>query len=290
MPSHLTYRFHRLAGLLSAIMLLAAITTNAGCGARQLRETRTFDLGSDTSMTFVHIPSGVFTMGGDGHALRSFSEETPKRQVTISQDFWIAQTPTTQAQWTRFMEHDNPNVPKHPEVPIHQVSWYDAIEYANKLTGYLRDRGDIGPDEYFRLPTEAEWEYAYRAGTTGDYHFGEPRMYPFSPRVSEYEWTDANSGRRLQPVATRLPNPWGLYDMGGNVQEWCMDYFGPYPDNPETDPVGPGSGTYRVKRGGSFAHPSSHSAAPTRDWQTPSASLWFNGFRLVLTSGQPTLR
>jgi len=182
------------------------------------------------------------------------------------------------------------------------VSWYDAVAYANALSvadglpvayNLSSCSGTPGTDNYscsnvtltastpyattgWRLPTEAEWEYAYRAGTSTEWHFGSD-----SNMLKTYAWFNGNSGGKTQPVAKKQPNPWGLYDMAGNVGEWCWDWYGSYPGT-VTDPVGSTSGSYRVFRGGWWEYDASNARAARRDVSRPdfrSGSAF--GFRLA---------
>jgi len=141
--------------------------------------------------------------------------------------------PVTQAQWEAAMGN-NPSHFKGPDRPVECVSWNEAQEFLKKLSAKGEGR--------FRLPTEAEWEYAARAGSRED------RCGP----VEEISWYDGNSDWQTHPVGQKLPNAWGLHDMLGNVWEWCQDWFGEYPKGPVTDPKGPNSGEYRELRGGSW--------------------------------------
>jgi formylglycine-generating enzyme required for sulfatase activity len=147
--------------------------------------------------------------------------------------------------------------------PVNRVTWYDAIDFCNRLSeregltpAYRRDRNNVSWDaatDGYRLLTEAEWEYACRAGTRTRYSFGDGGYY--DRNLGEYAWysDNAGGGGAPHPVGTRKPNPWGLYDMHGNVWEWCWDWYGSYPSRtPQVDPMGPPAGEYRVLRGGSF--------------------------------------
>lgn len=199
----------------------------------------------------VDIPAGVFAMGGDEH-----DSERPIHEVRISA-FRCMKFPVTRRLYQDVMGN-NPGWPG-GEVdgrPINQVSWYNAIDFCNRLSeregltpAYRRDGDNVswGTADGYRLLTEAEWEYACRASTRTRYSFGDDVS-----DLGEYFWYEKNSGNAPHPVGTRKPNPWGLYDMHGNVWEWCWDWYGPYPSEPQVDPVGPPAGDRRVLRGGSF--------------------------------------
>jgi formylglycine-generating enzyme required for sulfatase activity len=138
----------------------------------------------------------------------------------------------------------NPSNFKGSQNPVEKVSWDDAVEFCRNLSAMPAEKkaGYI-----YRLPTEAEWEYACRAGTTTEYSFGDS-----DSALGDYAWYDENSGRTTHPVGGKKPNPWGLYDMHGNVFEWCQDWHGDYPSGSVTDPTGAAVGSYRVYRGGSW--------------------------------------
>ncbi|WP_089939315.1 SUMF1/EgtB/PvdO family nonheme iron enzyme, partial [Candidatus Entotheonella palauensis] len=187
-------------------------------------------------MEFVLIPEGTFRMGSNDGA----NNEKPVHQVTISQPFYLGKYAVTQAQWEAVMG-SNPSDAKGDALPVTNVSWNDAQEFIKKLND--REEGNA-----YRLPTEAEWEYAARAGTTTAYSFGDdPGL------LDQYGWYDGNSDNKPQAVGLLKANPWGLYDMHGNVWEWVQDWYGDtYPSDAQTDPAGPQNGDQRVVRGGSF--------------------------------------
>jgi formylglycine-generating enzyme required for sulfatase activity len=182
--------------------------------------------------------------------------------VTISKDFYLGMYEVTQAEYQKVMG-TNPSefqgdkiAERHPKTgrvvkkvdsanhPVENVSWEDAVAFCKKLSELPEERA---AGRVYRLPTEAEWEHACRAGSTTSYTFGEDRQ-----ELGEYAWLSSNAGSRTHPVVEKKPNAWGLYDMHGNVWEWCSDWYGPYPDVPTTDPVGPSTGSFRVYRGGSW--------------------------------------
>lgn len=153
------------------------------------------------------------------------------------------------------------------------VVWRDAIEFCEKLSA--KDAGA------YRLPTEAEWEYACRAGSTGEYCFGDDRV-----RLGDHAWYNSNSGQATHEVGQKEPNAWGLYDMHGNVYEWCSDRYGDYPADPQIDPTGPTSGSKRVIRGGSWFYGAYDGRAATRKKSRPDHSSRTVGFRVVSSSGR----
>ena len=190
------------------------------------------------SMRFVSIPAGTFTMGdanGDDN-------ETP-HQVTLTKPFELGVYEVTQEQYERVMG-ENPSHFKGAKNPVERVSWEDAVEFCRKLSALPEEKA---AGRVYRLPTEAEWGYACRAGTTTKYSFGDEES-----QLSDYAWYRENSDRRTHPVGQKKPNAWGLYDMHGNVWEWCQDRYGEYPSGSVTNPTGPSEGSIRVYRGGGW--------------------------------------
>ena len=222
-------------------------------------------------MEFVLIEAGTFEMVSPATEEGRDNNERLHR-VTLSQPFYLGKYEVTQGQWEAVMG-SNPAAFSAcgPMCPVEEVSWADAQAFIATLN---RREGV----ETYRLPTEAEWEYAARAGTQTAYHFGDA-----ASQLGTYAWYWDNSNRRTHPVGQKRPNAWGLYDMHGNVWEWTADWYGPYPAGSVTDPRGPSTGTSRVHRGGSWRN-----IAP--NCQVANRSGWpagdgFNGlgFRLART-------
>jgi len=188
-------------------------------------------------------------------------DEKPVHRVRISQAFYLGKYQVTQAQWQAVMG-DNPSRFKGDTLPVEQVSWKDV----QKFTQFLNAREG---DTKYRLPTEAEWEYAARAGTTTAYSFGDdPRQ------LGEYAWFGENSGTTTHPVGQKKPNPWGLYDMHGNVWERVQDWYGPYTAGTAVDPAGPSSpGSLRVFRGGGWPFVAGLCRSAKRIIDTPSIGI-----------------
>ena len=212
---------------------------------------KTLTLPGGEEMRFRLCPPGTFTMG----------EGTGAYRVTLTRTFWMGETPVTQKQWESVMGK-NPSCFKGDDRPVEGVSWEDCQEFIQKVNAKLLD-GQV------RLPTEAEWEYACRAGTT--------TPYGGTGNLDEMGWYGGNSGGETHPVGQKKPNAWGLYDMHGNVWEWCADWFGDYPSGSVTDPTGPSSGETRVRRGGSWSRSASRSGKPSDS--TPADN---QGVRVVL--------
>lgn len=220
---------------------------------------------------FALIPSGSFMMGSPADEVDRNTDEKPLR-VTISRSFYIQTTQVTQGQWKTVMG----NMPFSfndggDDCPVENVSWIDTQAFIQKLNSHEKmDR--------YRLPTEAEWEYAARAGSNTAYCFGnDPGL------LSEYAWYDKNSEGKTHPVGRMKPNAWGLYDMHGNVFEWVKDWYRDYPFSSVTDPEGPRSGSCGVNRGGSWGSAARHCRSANRDYNGPDDHYSVLGFRLVRT-------
>ena len=220
---------------------------------------------------FVLIPAGTFTMGSPSGELGRFSDESPQRRVTISRSFYIQTTEVTQGQWKRVMGNNPSNFSScGDDCPVENVNW-------NDIQGFIiRLNRQEGTDKY-RLPTEAEWEYAARAGTTKRFHSGDN-----DDDLSRAGWC-GNSGSKTHPVGQKAPNAWGLYDMHGNVWEWLQDWKGDYPSGSVTDPTGPLSGSYRVNRGGSWNNDAKSCRSANRNGYTPDFRNYRLGFRIART-------
>ena len=207
-----------------------------------------FSYRNSIGMTFVRIPAGTFTMGSPADEPGRDNDET-QHQVTISRPFSLQTTEVTQGQWKTVMG-GNPSYFKDcgDPCPVEQVSWNDVQEFIRKLN----ERE--GTNKY-RLPTEAEWEYAARAGTTTPFHTGSCLTTDQANFDGNYPLSGCSKGEFRQKTVRAgnfAPNAWGLYDMHGNVWEWCQDWKGDYPSGSVTDPEGPSSGSGRVLRGGSW--------------------------------------
>ena len=182
----------------------------------------------------------------------------------------MAETEVTQGQWKGVMG-DNPSEFKGDDRPVERVSWDDCQKFIATVNARL-------PDVQMRLPTEAEWEYACRARKGG--------AYGGTGKLDEMGWYDWNSGNQTHPVKQKRPTAWGLYDMHGNVWEWCADYwYGEYPSGSATDPPGPASGSFRVLRGGSWIDRDSNCRSAGRDRSDPGFRFRDLGFRLVCSAG-----
>ena len=212
----------------------------------QDREEKVFSFNGE-SAAFVWIPPGMFAMG---------DEESFQQLITFNEGFWMQTTPVTQGQWFAIMGH-NPShfIEQGSQCPVEKVSWADAKNFISQLAS-------LGN---FRLPTEAEWEYACRAGTTTRYHFGDdPDL------LHKYAWYDKNAGGTTHPVGQLAPNSWGLYDMHGNVWEWCEDNWHEKKDS-------------FVVRGGGVFSSAEYCTVNYRKWRLEGVKYPDVGFRLVFT-------
>jgi formylglycine-generating enzyme required for sulfatase activity len=190
-------------------------------------------------MEFVLIPAEEFQMGSND--TQAFANEQPVHTVRLTKPFYLGTYEVTQAQWEAVMGNNPSHFKGDSALPVESVSWQDAQEFIRRLNA--RERGTA----FYRLPTEAEWEYAARAGSTTAYSFGNS-----AGDLGRYAWHEANAGENTHPVGQLQPNAWGLYDMHGNVWEWVQDWYGNYSHGTAVDPAGPSSGSARVNRGGGW--------------------------------------
>lgn len=257
-----------------AFAQLKSDASRADGGEREAGEERTIG-----GMKFVWIPAGDFLMGSGLSASSIASkfgsddsayweDEHPQHRVTISKGFWLGQYEVSQEEWTRVMGDDPSR--DGGQLPVAEVSWNDAQKFLSKLSA--------DSSEAFRLPTEAEWEYACRAGTTTMYEFGDDVS-----SLQAHGWYDRISGGKANVVGQKRPNRWGLHDMHGNVYEWCSDWYGAehYGASSNVDPTGPSAGETRVVRGGNWGLDMVHSRSAARLWVKPTGSNRGNGFRVV---------
>lgn len=197
--------------------------------------------------------------------------------VTISSDFWIGRHEVTQGEFAAALGRNPSHFTGDSNRPVEKVTFFDARSYCSAITERERQAGHLPAGYEYRLPTEAEWEYACRAGVTNLFNFGD------DPKAAgQFAWTAENSDAATHPVGLKLPNSWGLYDMHGNIWEWCLDWFGPYPAAPVTDPVGVASNKFKVFKGGGWNQDAEYGRAANRFMMSPSNGIHFVGFRVVL--------
>ena len=218
---------------------------------------------------FRWCPPGTFTMGSPSSEPGRYDDET-QHSVTLTRGFWMLETQVTQAMWQSVMGN-NPSYFKGDQNPVEQVSWGECQDFCRQLSSKLSGK--------VSLPTEAQWEYACRAGTTGAY----------AGDLDAMAWYGSNSGDKTHPVGQKKPNAWGLYDMHGNVWEWCSDWYGKdyYTESPTSDPTGPDSGSDRVNRGGSWDSIAGDCRSASRNYRGPGNRNPYLGFRIVLADPAP---
>ena len=248
----------------------------------QVRAQSPKTITNSIGMELVLIPKGTFQMGSPIEE-EGGADDEEQRQVTISQDYYLGVTEVTQGQYEKVMG-TNPSYFRKRALrksdtsmhPVEQVSWEDAVEFCKKLSD-LPEEKKAG--RVYRLPTEAEWEYACRAGSKTVYSFGES-----SESLGDYAWFNGNSNEQTHPVGEKKANPWGLYDIHGNVWEWCSDWYGEYPKGAVSDPVGPREGSDRVIRGGGWVRGEALCRSANRGNDAPAGRGNDGGFRLALNS------
>ena len=172
-----------------------------------------------------------------------FMDEGPPLKAVVPHGFWMDRYEVTQKNYLNLMGENPSNTEFSPDMPVNRVTWHEAVEYCMRMTDSKRSAGLLPKGYVYRLPTEAEWEYACRAGTKGAYSYGDS-----ADKLSEYGWWAGNGGDQPEPVGKLKPNPWGLYDMHGNLFEWCADSYVAYPDGSAFST----SGTMKVLRGGVY--------------------------------------
>ena len=234
----------------------------------------------------VLIPKGEFMMGALDDDIQVEENERPRHKVILTKEIYIGIYPVTQRMWMSISEN-NPSYDQNPSKPVEKVSWFDAVEFCNKLSlreeleeVYVVDGENVicnWSANGYRLPTEAEWEYCARGS---EYH-----RYAGSDNVDEVAWYEGNSGGMADgesyPVGLKKANAFGLYDMSGNVSEWCWDYMEKYIIEDQKDPIGVAQGTKRIFRGGGFDGYSWWARTSYRDAWSPDSKDVCLGFRLV---------
>ena len=220
------------------------------------------------TFNMIKVDGGTFTMGATSEMTQPWGNEKPTHKVTLS-SYHIGESEVTQALWTAVMGN-NPSGFKGDNLPVETVSWEDCQTFIGKLNGLT--------GKNFRLPTEAEWEYAARGGKMSNH-----TQYSGGSMIDDVAWYDGNCGSKTHSVKTKKPNELGLYDMSGNVYEWCQDWKGSYSSNAQTNPTGPDSGSYRVYRGGGWFDREWFCRSSFRCSSSPGFRYRFLGFRLALS-------
>ena len=248
------------------------------CGIAQGAEPKTVT--NTIGMELIDIPAGQFTMGQGGGTVI----------VTLTKPFGLGKTEVTQGQWQQVMGTEpwkgQPQIQADKDCPATYVSWNDATAFCQKLTDLERKAGELQADESYRLPTEAEWEYACRAGTQTAFSFGDDEK-----QLGEYAWFRGNALDAgeiyAHKVGMKKPSPWGLHDMHGNVWEWCSDWYDKKLSY-GTDPVGPGGGSHRVFRSGSWGFEPEYCRSAGRGGNDPSDRNYSLGFRVARSQSDPS--
>ena len=251
----------------------------AAHGSLVVVPTVTVDLSGGAQMEFVWIEPGSFMMGSPDSEEGRGDFEGPQHEVTISRGFYLGRYEITQGQWEAVMGTSpwsgKSYVQANPTHPAVFISWKDMQAFVHALN-------EAAGDSLYRLPTEAEWEYSCRAGTTTRWSFGDDES-----QLEDYAWYDANAWsigeKYAHAVGTKLSNPWGLYDMYGNCWEWVQDWYGDYSSDNQVDPTGPAGGSYRVARGGGFVNGARYARSAIRGNGTPARRYDYFGVRLLRT-------
>ena len=222
----------------------------------------------DIMRNMVYVEGGTFTMGATSEQKKPDDDEKPTHRVSLS-SFYIGKYEVTQALWKAVMG-SNPSHFEGDNLPVENVSWNDCQTFLRKLNAMT--------GKTFRLPTEAEWEFSARGG-----NWSRGYQYSGSNVLSDVAWYYDNSGSKTHNVGTKAPNELGIYDMSGNVWEWCQDWKGSYIGSAQTNPKGPSSGSYRVDRGGSWFNFAWSCRVACRYCHTPDYRYFDLGFRLALS-------
>ena len=262
--------------VLLGVSLVVAIGF-CGCGKEaearaKVEAERTIALSNGVQLKMIRVEPGSFMMGSEN----GYSSEEPVHQVTLTKPYYLGETEVTQAQWRAVMGY-NPSHFQRDSRPVEVVSWHDAMEFCQKLN----DEGKAPRGWKFTLPTEAQWEFAARGGNKSKGY-----KYSGSNNVEDVAWSKSNSGEEAHAVRQKQANELGLYDMSGNVYEWCLDWYGGYSSSEVTDPQGPQGGSDRVRRGGSWTTYAEFCYSAIRFYRDPNYRDDSIGFRLALVPVQ----
>ena len=249
-----------------------ASSTNSSSGSPSVASgsnTISIPVKNGISIEMVKVEAGTFMMGATSEMKDSYGWEKPVHQVTLTNDYYMGKYEVTQALWEAVMG-SNPSCFKGDNLPVEKMSWNDCQEFISKLNSMTGRK--------FRLPTEAEWEYAARGGKKSRSY-----QYSGSSNISDVAWYDGNSVNKTHPVGTKQANELGIYDMSGNVYEWCHDWYGSFSSSSQTNPTGADSGSSRVFRGGSWYGNARYCRLSFRDCTPPDCRGYNLGLRLALS-------
>jgi formylglycine-generating enzyme required for sulfatase activity len=244
--------------------MILMVAFQFGCGRKQAESSP-----SSAKVELVPLTNMVLIKAG------SFIRQ--KQPIMLMRDYWLGKYEVTQGEYEMMMGKNVSHFKGDTNRPVEQVRYADAVDYCSTLTKRETDAGRLPAGYAYRLPTEAEWEYACRAGTTNFYSFGDDVAV-----ADQYAWTLENSEGTTHPVGLKRANPWGLHDVHGNVWEWTSDWFADYAAGPLTDPPGPAQGQYKVFRGGSWNHTADFTRSRNRFMMSPTNGINFVGFRIAL--------
>jgi formylglycine-generating enzyme required for sulfatase activity len=235
--------------------------------------------------SFVWIPPGTFTLGSPDTEVDREASEGPQTEVAVTRGFWMNRYEVTQGEYFAVMGANPSAFPGDPNRPVERVSWRDATNYCARLTAQERQAGRLPAGMHYRLPTEAEWEYAARAGTSTRFSFGDDPDYAM---LASYGWFGGNNNvDGPKRVGLKAPNPWGLFDMHGNVYEWCSDWLDTYAGGSATDLRGYPESVLCAARGGSYASSGRYCRSAYRYGFLQDYTDIYTGFRVVVSSETP---
>lgn len=270
-------------GFCLLLLLCLGLAAGVARGVAAGRPGFTEKLPGGVALELVSVPGGSFLMGSSPSDAGRYDNETPQHSVTLG-SFWMGKYEVTQAQWKAIMGN-NPSCFQSDDRPVEQVAWADAQEFCRRLSARTR--------KTYRLPSEAEWEYACRADTQTKFCCGDA-----DSSLGGYAWYSLNSGGTTHPVGQKAPNRWGLYDMHGNVWEWCEDFYhssyagapqdgSAWTDDPTSVDLGNYNGPARVLRGGSWRDEARICRSAYRNLHYPAIRNYNHGFRVVLSTLRP---
>ena len=261
----------------SVTFIVGSTTSNVSNG------NKVVPLSNSVNMDMIWIKPGSFTMGSPDGELGRRNNETP-HQVAITEGYWLGKYEVTQEQYRAVMGN-NPSKFNGNRLPVEKVTWANAMEFCARLTEQEKAAGRLPAGYEYTLPTEAQWEYACRAGTTTELNSGKNLTSEENcPNMDQVGWYVSNSNATTKAVGQKQPNAWGLYDMHGNVWEWCLDWKGDYSLSAVIDPVGPNEGIYKTLRGGSWNYTAGYCRSAIRGSIEPTKSNSYTGFRVALSA------